>query len=406
MRYSIVLVPLVSLCCVMTASAAYVDGSVTLYPIEYGSFRSVGYATYYNDFSQPESAAMSGEHVVTEIYGGSSTFTAPVQSDGSYFYALEGPTDPGACYDTSLYVIARPTDPPLSGQTRFDGAWYGYTQQCDPRSAQPLRYYLAVRINLDGTTTNGGGSGYQDAGSTVTVTTSAPAGYEFLGWSGDASSTDLSTQVYMDRDKTVIANWISPPPPPPDPPPDCSADWVSGCSPIVVNFAKGNYELTGAESPVLFDIAATGRPIWVGWTAIGADEAFLCLDRNHDGRITSGAELFGNTTHLKNGRLAGNGFVALAEYDDNHDVVLDANDAVWAELLLWRDHNHDGISQAAELSPVAGSGIVAISLDYHWTGRRDAFGNIFKYESQVSMVNAEGKATSHPVYDIFFVRVP
>ena len=120
----------------------------------------------------------------------------------------------------------------------------------------------------------------------------------------------------MDRDKTVIANWISPPPPPPDLPPDCSADWVSGCSPIVVNFAKGNYELTGTESPVLFDIAATGRPIWVGWTAIGADEAFLCLDRNHDGRSTSRAELFGNATHLKNGRLAGNGFVALAEYDD------------------------------------------------------------------------------------------
>jgi len=196
MRYSIVLVPLVSLCCVMTASAAYVDGSVTLYPIEYGSFRSVGYATYYNDFSQPESAAMSGEHVVTQVYGGSSTFMAPVQGDGSYFYALEGPTEPGACYDTSLHVIARPTDPPLSGQTRFDGTWYGYTQQCDPRSAQPLRYYLAVRINLDGTTTNGGGSGYQDAGSTVTVTSSAPAGYEFLGWSGQNRDRELDLTAF------------------------------------------------------------------------------------------------------------------------------------------------------------------------------------------------------------------
>jgi hypothetical protein len=209
--------------------------------------------------------------------------------------------------------------------------------------------------------------------------------------------------VYMDRDKTVTAYWTSPPSSLPPPIDDCIDQ---ACSPIVINFANTGYALTGPESPVLFDIAATGRPIWIGWTAAGADEAFPCLDRNHNGKIDSGAELFGNATPLRNGRQAGNGFLALAEYDENHDGIIDANDAVWPQLLLWRDRNHDGVSQADELSPVAGSGIVAISLDYHWTGRRDASGNLFKYESKAWMVNAGGNATSHPLYDIFFVRVP
>src|SRR5438034_7188492 len=71
------------------------------------------------------------------------------------------------------------------------------------------------------------------------------------------------------------------------------------CSPIIINFENGGYRLTGAESPVTFDIAATGQPVTIGWTAAGADEAFLCLDRDHNGQIDSGAELFGSATRLK-----------------------------------------------------------------------------------------------------------
>lgn len=197
-----------------------------------------------------------------------------------------------------------------------------------------------------------------------------------------------------------------PPPPPPDPPSNCSADWVGGCSPIVIHFGRGYYRLTGTESAVLFDIAATGNPIRIGWTAPGADEAFLCLDRNHNGMIDSGAELFGNATPLKNGLRAGNGFIALAEYDDNGDGVIDARDPIWSHFLLWRDLNHDGASQPDELQPIVGSGVTAIGLDYRWTGRRDAFGNLFKYRSTVWMTNHGGKDTARPVYDIFFVRVP
>jgi hypothetical protein len=181
------------------------------------------------------------------------------------------------------------------------------------------------------------------------------------------------------------------------------SDDCSGASPIVINMERGGYQLTGADNPVTFDIHATGSPIRMGWTTAGANEAFLCLDRNSNGVINNGAELFGNATILRNGSRARNGFDALSEFDENHDGVIDANDPVWSSLLLWSDLNHDGISQRAELMPIGETDVTAIGLDYHWTGRRDASGNRFRYESKVWMRRARGRPTPHPVYDIFFV---
>jgi hypothetical protein len=177
------------------------------------------------------------------------------------------------------------------------------------------------------------------------------------------------------------------------------------CSPIVINLLQGRYQLTGPEDPVLFDIAATGSPIRVSWTSADADEAFLWLDRNHNGVVDNGAELFGNATRLLNGTRAANGFDALKELDSNRDGVIDAQDAVWTQLMLWRDLNHDGISQSNELQPIAESDVVAISLDYHWSGRRDVSGNTFRYESKVWLKSANGPSEPRPVYDVFFVSV-
>jgi hypothetical protein len=80
-------------------------------------------------------------------------------------------------------------------------------------------------------------------------------------------------------------------------------------------------------------------------------------------------------------------------------------DAVWSRLLLWRDGNHDGVSQPSEIMAVTASRLTAISLDDHWTGRRDALGNTYRYQAQVSI--AEGTRTlPRPVYDIFFAPAP
>lgn len=187
-------------------------------------------------------------------------------------------------------------------------------------------------------------------------------------------------------------------------PEDCMEDWFDDPCPIVINF-DGKYDLTGAESPVMFDLLATGQPLLIGWTAAGADDAFLCLDRDENGIIDSGAELFGNAVMLANGSRARNGFVALSTFDENYDATLDEDDPVWPRLQLWRDIDHDGISQPAEITPLRESGVTAISLNHYWTGRRDASGNTFRYKSQVWISDGNDVATPRPVYDIFFVEV-
>jgi len=171
-------------------------------------------------------------------------------------------------------------------------------------------------------------------------------------------------------------------------------------SPIVINLQNGDYELTGANDPVLFDIAASGIPRRIGWTAAGAEEAFLWVDRNHNGKVDDGSELFGNATPLQNGQRASNGFTALADLDSNGDGVIDNNDPIWNSLLLWVDRNHDGISQPDEIQPVSASSITVIELFYYWTGRRDQYGNTFRYEGRLRQEHR-----SKVFYDIFFVTV-
>lgn len=187
----------------------------------------------------------------------------------------------------------------------------------------------------------------------------------------------------------------------------CDDEWYDPATgpntPIVVNFANGSYELTGAESPVRFDIRADGRPVLMGWTAPGANAAFLCVDRDGNGTIDSGAELFGDAVRLSDGSRSRNGFVALGEFDGNRDWMVDAADPRWSELLLWRDFNHDGVSQSNEISPVAGSELAGISLDYRYSGRRDDSGNRFRYQSEAWIKDVAQRPVPRPVYDIYFV---
>jgi hypothetical protein len=251
------------------------------------------------------------------------------------------------------------------------------------------------------------------------VFTSGCNGQTVMYWSQNGSS---STEL-TDCDKAALLNCYAPPPPPGGgggpsggPNPDgggynedmpCFPGIDAWCSPIVINFENGGYQLTGKNAPVLFDIRGDGHPLLMGWTAAGADEAFLWLDRNHNHTVTSGVELFGNFTLLNNGLTAKNGFEALAEFDTNHDGILDERDPIWPELLLWRDLNHNGISEPDEISTLDSSDVTAIDLQYHWAGRQDQWGNDFRYQSKISMRDRAGRAVRYqPVYDIFFVSVP
>jgi hypothetical protein len=166
----------------------------------------------------------------------------------------------------------------------------------------------------------------------------------------------------------------------------------------VINLDAGGYRLSDvAADPVSFDINADGKAEIMGWTARGSNEAFLALDRNGNGVIDNGSELFGNFTPLKSGMRAPNGFVALAEFDDNGDGVIDAKDSVWGNLRAWVDTNHDGVSQPEEIRTLDDVGIVALEYHAHWTGRRDRSGNFFKYQARY----IQGSSTKI-YYDIFF----
>jgi hypothetical protein len=178
------------------------------------------------------------------------------------------------------------------------------------------------------------------------------------------------------------------------------------CSPIIVDLTGEGFVLTDAAHGVQFDIANTGFPVQIAWTA-NSNNAFLVLDRNGNGVINSGAEMFGNFTPQPSSQHP-NGFLALAVYDDpanggNGDGVIDARDTIFSSLRLWVDANHDGISQSGELHTLPEMGIISISLDYTLTGRSDEFGNVFRYKAKVNQGQHGESDVGRKAYDVFLV---
>jgi hypothetical protein len=117
--------------------------------------------------------------------------------------------------------------------------------------------------------------------------------------------------------------------------------------------------LNGYDS-VLFDHDGDGVKTATGWVA--ENDGLLVIDKNGNGVIDNGLELFGADYVKQDGTLAMNGFDALADLDANEDGVVDAEDAAFNQVKVWRDLNQDGISQANELFSLAELGIASIDL--------------------------------------------
>jgi len=142
---------------------------------------------------------------------------------------------------------------------------------------------------------------------------------------------------------------------------------------------------------------SNGRPEQLSWTSGGSDDAFLALDRDGDGLITSGRELFGNFTEQPVTEDP-NGFIALGVFDTNGDHWIDANDAIYQRLQLWIDSNHDGVSQRRELFSLNDKGVEGISCNYRLSKRSDRYGNLFRFKA-LARING----VKRWVWDIFFL---
>jgi hypothetical protein len=130
--------------------------------------------------------------------------------------------------------------------------------------------------------------------------------------------------------------------------------------PLILDLDGNGLDTTGINTanPILFDHDADGIKTATGW--IKPTDAFLVLDRNGNGTIDNGAELFGDATPLYAGGYAADGFAALAQEDSNADGMVDALDTRFTNLRLWTDLNQDGVSQSNELFTLEQKGIAAL----------------------------------------------
>ena len=180
--------------------------------------------------------------------------------------------------------------------------------------------------------------------------------------------------------------------------------WQGMCyTPILIDVNGDGYKMTNAANGVSFKVLPNLRVARLSWTAENSDDAWLVLDRNGNATIDSGEEQFGNATPQP-WSVEKNGFKALAQYDSifyggNEDGVIDGLDAVFAQLQLWCDRNHNGISEPDELSDLPSAGLFGIDLNYKEWKKVDEFGNPFRYRAK--LLDGSGHSLGKWAFDVF-----
>ncbi len=167
---------------------------------------------------------------------------------------------------------------------------------------------------------------------------------------------------------------------------NCDVDiWECLEDPVIISTEDSHYELTDTKRGVQFDLNGDGEPEQIPWIA-GKDDAFLVLDRNGNGLIDDGRELFSHVSPQQPSRTP-NGFQALRMFDDplnggNDDGRLNASDEIYGSLRLWLDADRDGRTDTGELVSLASVGLAEVELDYtDALAHDDEHGNTFRYSA-------------------------
>lgn len=129
--------------------------------------------------------------------------------------------------------------------------------------------------------------------------------------------------------------------------------------PLVMNFDGNAAEL--GERDFAFDIDLDGHADQVAF--VGAGSGFLALDRNGDGQVNDGSELFGPTS--------GDGFAELAAHDNDGNNWIDENDAIYADLRIWQ-RSADGTTSLLALGQRGVGAIYLGRVDSPFTVKDDA----------------------------------
>lgn len=189
---------------------------------------------------------------------------------------------------------------------------------------------------------------------------------------------------------------------------NCFCTAINPSSPILIDITGDGFALTDLAGGVRFDLDARGRRGQTPWTALNSDDAFLVLDRNGNGTIDDGTELFGNITPQPP-TSEPNGFIALAEFDKpvnggNGDRKISSVDAIYSLLRLWQDTNHNGVSEETEMHTLESLGVASIDLGYKESRRTDHYGNQFRYRAKVR--DERGQQVGRWAWDVFFNPLP